>query len=452
MPIKYHSTNKESKDVGFKTALLKGQAPDSGLYMPNEVPTVSKEEFEEMKNMNYPEVAAIVVKKFLKEIPKEKIQKMCKEAYKDLKVPLEKVDEKNYILRMGQGPTASFKDYAALLMSRLMGYYSKNMEEDIIVLVATSGDTGSAIANGFYDVDGVKVVVMYPKNEVTKRQARLMDSLGKNIHALAVDGVFDDLQSNAICAFDDKDLNNKLKEKGKILTSANSINWGRIMPQIIYYFYAASRIKNNENDIIFSVPSGNFGNVTAGLFSKKMKNPVSRFIIPTNENDEFPVFMQTGIYKATSPSKNCISNAMNVGDPSNLRRLFELYDGQLIKDKGIKKMPNLENMKKDIFSVSVTDNLTLKTMKSALESDLILEPHGAVGWAGSKKYRMHTKDKDSIVITLETAHPAKFPKNLEKIGANVKLPKSMKDVDEKKSLAKNVSKDYSILKDFLLDL
>ncbi len=342
--ISFYSTNLKSTNLPFHEALLKGQAPDKGLYMPEFIPQVSIEKIKEMKSMEYFEIANVIIGRFLKGvIPEEVLKALVKDAY-DYDVPLEHVYDRKYVMRLDQGPTASFKDFAGRMMGRLMDYYVSKRNGNLLILTATSGDTGSAIANAFYGFDNIKVVVLFPEDEVTPRQRKQMTTLGKNVQIIALDAKFDDCQALVKQAFADTDLDYLN------LSSANSINIGRLIPQIVYYFYAYAKLaKTVGEEIVFSVPSGNFGDMMGGMLAVKMGLPVKKFIIATNENDEFPEFLNTGIYKKIVPSKNCISSAMNVGHPSNLARLVALYGGVMDELGEISKMPDMDLMNQEII-------------------------------------------------------------------------------------------------------
>jgi len=444
--IKYYSTNHNSELVSFKEALLNGQAPDKGLYMPDYIPEISLPEIRQMKDMAYWEVAFNVTNKFLKEdIPENELKRITKNAY-NYDVPLEKVIEKIYIMRLDCGPTASFKDFAARMMARLMQFYLEKEKKQLLILVATSGDTGGAIANAFYGLENLRVVVLFPIKEISERQRKQMTTLKENIIAVAVDGKFDDCQAIVKQAFVDPELSYLN------LSSANSINFGRLLPQTVYYFYAYSKLVKEDEEIIFSVPSGNFGNLMGGLIAKRMGLPVYKFIAAVNENDEFPKFLETGVYQPIRPSKNCLSNAMNVGHPSNLARLIDLYNGQMNEKGEIHKMPDMDLIKKDIFSTSISDDETKTTMKNVYQKyKIILEPHGAVGWAGLERFLSQTKSS-SLSVSLETAHPAKFPEELKKIlNIEPKPPKSIRGLENKKETFENISSDYKDFKQFLKD-
>lgn len=442
--ISYSSTNFNSKPVSFREAILQGQAPDRGLYMPSVIPKLSSQDIASMKNMTYPEIAFQVSNKFLKgEIPERELRRITADSY-NFDVPLEYVNGDKYVMRLDRGPTASFKDFAARMLGRITQYFTEEDNKELTILTATSGDTGSAVANAFYNLKNIDVVVLFPKNEVTDMQRKQMTTLGRNITSVAVDGKFDDCQSLVKQAFGDPTL-------GFLnLSSANSINFGRLLPQSVYYFYAYSRLEDDK--VVYSVPCGNFGNLTGGLIAKSMGLPVEKFVAAVNENDEFPVFLNTGVYKPTSPSKACISNAMNVGHPSNLARIVTMYEGRMDERGIIHKTPNMNSMRKDIFSVSVSDDRTRKTIKDAYEKyGLILEPHGAVGWAGLEDYLSMSKTS-STCISLETADPAKFPGEIEKtIHIKPRIPESLKGLENKKEYVRTIGTDYNEFKKFLME-
>lgn len=448
--ISFYSTNLSSDNLTFDKALLKGQAPDKGLYMPEHIPAISLQEMKEMKSMEYFEIARIIIGHFLKGvIPEEKLNDLVKDAY-NYKVPLEHVADRKYVMRLDQGPTASFKDFAGRMMGRLMDYYVSASNENLLILTATSGDTGSAIANAFYGFDNIKVVVLFPEDEVTPRQRKQMTTLGKNVQIIGLDAKFDDCQALVKQAFADPELDYLN------LSSANSINIGRLIPQIVYYFYAYAKLSKEVGEkIVFSVPSGNFGDMMGGMLAVKMGLPVQKFIIATNENDEFPSFLNTGQYEKIVPSKNCISSAMNVGHPSNLARLVALYGGQMDEVGIISKMPDLEQMNREIFSTSVSDTETKATIKEAWDKyQLLLEPHGAVGWCGLKRYLENEGlklDSDQLCVSLETAHPAKFPEQIREIlEFDPALPKSLEGLEELTEEYDTMPNEYNAFKQYLI--
>jgi threonine synthase len=449
-PIKYYSTNLKSPEVSFKEALLKGLAPDGGLYLPTSLPLISRSELESFSSKKYHEIAFYVLNKIIgDEIDKEELSKLCADAY-NFEVPLEKVFGRKYIMRLDQGPTASFKDFAARMMSRLMQYYLALNNQHLTILTATSGDTGSAVANAFYGLRNINAIILFPEKEVTLMQRKQMTTLQDNIKTIAIDGKFDDCQKLVKLAFLDPQLSSVP------LTSANSINIGRLLPQSVYYFYGYTKLAANiDENVIFSVPSGNFGNLMGGLIAKKMGLPVKQFIISTNANNEVPEFLYTGKYQAINPSKNCISSAMNVGHPSNLARIVALYGGVMNETGTIVKQPDMDQMREDLFAVSVTDEETRNTIGETYRKyNFLLEPHGAIAWKGLKEYsgiNRRSETGKSLFIVLETAHPAKFPQELQQI-LNIEppLPVSLSGLEAKREDFISMENNYGLLREFIL--
>ena len=451
--LRYYSTNRHldhvpgitpyKETVTFREALLMGQAPDEGLFMPEQIPVLPVERFKALKGAPYTEAAMLVAEAFLAdELPADSLRQIIDEAY-DFPVPLENVFARKYILRLDQGPTASFKDFAARMMARLMSAF-RDPGKRLNVLVATSGDTGSAVGEAFRGVEGIDVTILYPRDEVSGRQKKQLDTIGLNVQAVSVDGKFDDCQDLVKQAFTDPafaDLN---------LTSANSINFGRILPQIIYYIHTWAQLTRETEPAVFSVPSGNFGDALGCEYARRMGLPVEKLIMPTNENDEFPRFLENGVYEKLTPSRACLSNAMNVGHPSNLARFFDLYGGTVDRTGFVHRAPDIEQMKKHIYSVSISDRETKKTIKRIYDQyRVLLEPHGAVGWRGLEVYLELFGDVP-LCISLETAHPAKFPDEIrELLGINPELPKSMKDIDERSGHPVFLSADYGELRTYL---
>ena len=449
MSIFYYSTNLHAEPVSFRQALLKGQAPDRGLYMPQAIPTLSSDELRQFAAMPYYEIAYAVTRKFLQgEIPDNDLYAIAKDAYEHFPVPLEFVYQQKYVMRLDRGPTASFKDFAARMMGRLMQYFLKQEQRKLLILTATSGDTGSAMANAFYGLDNINILILYPENEVTDRQRKQMTTLQKNVRTLALDAKFDDCQAIVKRAFADADL------EYLYLSSANSINIGRLLPQIVYYVYAYARLCKGDGEIIFSVPSGNFGDLMGGLLAKAMGLPVKKFVVATNANDEFPNFLKTGEYHKVAPSRDCISSAMNVGHPSNVARLIALYGGQIDETGKIGKTPDMDRLRREMFSISVSDDWTKATIKEAHDRyKLLLEPHGAVGWAGLTTYLKEFPQDDApeqVCVCLETAHPAKFPQEIQEIlGFDPVLPPSLEGLEQQPEHIRNMANDYETFKQFL---
>jgi len=448
--IKYISTNLEAPPVSFSEALLRGLAPDGGLYMPSSFPPMQPRELESMADLTYPELASEIVGKFTgNDIADEDLESICREVY-TFGLPVEHVSDSTYILRLDQGPTASFKDFAALLMGRLMQYFLARENRNIIILTATSGDTGSAVANAFAGLRNISVIILYPAGEVSDIQRKQMTTFGDNISVIEINGKFDDCQQLVKNAFMDGSLSRFN------LSSANSINIGRLLPQSVYYFKAWAELSKSVNDaLVFSVPCGNFGNVAGGLIAAKMGLPVKKFVVATNENDEVPEFLSTGSYRPVVPSKNCISSAMNVGHPSNLARIISMYGGIMDENGRIKEMPDLNQLRKDLFAISITDRETGDTIKQ-FYSDYgrLLEPHGAVAWRGLTEYLKtsgKTGNEETINVCLETAHPAKFREEIRSlIDVDQALPESMAYIEFKKEEYISLENNYLRLKDFII--
>ncbi|MHA2397309.1 MAG: threonine synthase [Promethearchaeota archaeon] len=448
MMINLHSTNNTDPGVDFKTAVLRGQALDKGLYVLNTIPRFSKEEIDNFQNLSLDEIGFIVMSKIIGDlIPENDLKKILKNSLNFL-VPLEEIEDRNYICYLDKGPTASFKDFGARTLARLMEYFLIEDNSKIIILTATSGDTGGAVAHAFYEMKGIKVVILFPRNEVSNLQRKQMTTLGKNVIAIGIEGKFDDCQQYVKSAFNDPDLRNKN------LSSANSINFGRLLPQCLYYFLSYSRIFNEKNEsVIYCVPSGNFGNLMGGLIAAKMGLPVKKFIAAVNENDEFPRYLTTGTYTKVEPSRKCISNAMNVGHPSNLARVIDLYGGQMNESGTIIKKPDLQAIRRDIASYSITDDLTRITIKDFFNNyKKFIEPHGAVGWASLQLFReTFSEFRKHKAICFETADPAKFPDEFTSlINKNPQIPPSLSLLNSKKEyLTQGEINNYQGFKKFL---
>ncbi|MHA1511804.1 MAG: threonine synthase [Promethearchaeota archaeon] len=443
--MQFYSTNKNSPKKNFQEILLIGQAPDLGLYMPEEIPFIALDKQIQFKKMSYADIAREVIYYFLKnEIPLNDLDQLTQEAY-DFKVPIIPMGKKKYILKLDQGPTSAFKDFAAIMMSRLMQYYLDKEKEKLVILVATSGDTGGAIADAYYGLSNINIMILYPKNEISLRQRKQMTSLGRNISAFALNGKFDDCQTLVKQAFADQEL------KHIPLTSANSINFGRILPQIVYYFYAASRVAPGK-PIIFSVPSGNLGNLMGGVFAKKMGLPIQKLIVAVNENDSFPKFLKSGQYQKIVPSKACLSNAMNVGHPSNLARLIDLYGGHLDELGILHKKPDMLALQNDFWSRSVSDVRTKEAIMNIYQKNhLIVEPHGAVAWYCLEEFLKENK-MNIPCISFETADPAKFPEEIfNLLGIQITMTETMKNQSKKREHIRNLPNSYQDFRNLLLN-
>jgi len=448
--VKYYSTNRKSPEVSFKEALLKGLAPDGGLYLPSSFPLLTNKELESLSEMKYSELAFFIINKLIEEeIDGKDLLNICHDAY-NFEVPLERVCDRKYIMRLDQGPSASFKDFAARMMSRLMQHYLTLTRQHLTILTATSGDTGSAVANAFYALKNINVIILFPGKEVTPIQRKQMTTLDDNIRVISINGKFDDCQKLVKKAFLDPALS------GIYLSSANSINIGRLLPQSVYYYYAWSKLSTGVDDkIVFSVPSGNFGNLMGGIVAREMGLPVYQFVISTNENDEVPSFLKSGNYKSITPSKNCISSAMNVGHPSNLARIVALYGGRMSETGEILISPDMQKMRNDFFAVSVTDDATKATIEDIYKKfNIILEPHGAIAWNGINEYfrvNENINSEKQLCVSLETAHPAKFPDELRKIiDVDPLLPSSLSGLEEKAENVFSFDNKYETLREFIL--
>jgi len=445
-PILLYSTNGQAPAVNLREALLKGQAPDRGLYLPRAFPRFSSSELKEFCQLAYPDIAFEVLRRYtVGIIEDEALLKICHDAY-NYKVPLEPVYEGVHVMRLDQGPTASFKDFAARMMARLIGRFVREAGQSLTILTATSGDTGSAVASAFHGIEGIRVLVLFPVDEVSERQRKQMTTLRQNIRTIAVSGKFDDCQALVKQAFADPELSSLS------LSSANSINIGRLLPQSVYYFYAASRLAPSQEPMIFCVPSGNFGDMMGAVIAKQMGLPMHKLVVPVNGNDAFPQFLRTGNYRKIDPSRNCLSNAMNVGHPSNLARLVAIYGGRMDHSGHISAVPDLAAMQKDLFSSSVSDDQTRATILSAWQKyRLLLEPHGAVAWRGFEDYLGVEPLNGRMAAVLETAHPAKFPDEIELIlGFSPQVPPALLALDRIAEDYDTMNVDYDDFKKYLV--
>lgn len=445
----YYSTNRNTPEVDLAQALLQGQAGDKGLFMPVEVPPIGVDLLEGARDMSYPELAARILEPYARGVfDHDTLSAICHDAY-DFEVPLEEVDGRSHVMRLDRGPTASFKDFAARFMGRALGRLVRERGGDLLILTATSGDTGSAVAHAFLGVEGIKVLVLFPRQEVSDRQRKQMTTLGDNVATISVEGKFDDCQALVKRAFADPDL------ASFNLSSANSINIGRLLPQSVYYVYSASRLADiaGGEKVIFSVPSGNFGDLMGGVLAFKSGLPVSRFVVATNSNDEVPRFVRSGEYAKIDPSRVCISNAMNVGHPSNLARLVALYGGRMDETGKLHEAPDMEAIRRDFFAVSISDDETRATIGRVYrDHGVTLEPHGAVGWAGLTTYLDENEEARGLTaISLETAHPAKFPEEVTAItGAEPAIPPSLEGLDGRQESFGSMEVDYDEFKAHLI--
>lgn len=432
--MQYYSLNRQSPAVGFKEAAIRGQAPDKGLYFPERIAVFDKSFIENIEEFSKEEIAFRVISPYVGDaIPEEDLRRIVSETV-NFDIPLVRINENISTLELFHGPTLAFKDVGARFMSRCLGYFSKSITEKVVVLVATSGDTGGAVAHGFYDVPGVEVVILYPSGKVSSVQEKQLTTLGKNIRALEVNGSFDDCQKLVKQAFADSDLTQQL-----FLTSANSINVARWLPQQFYYLFAWQQWKDKQHPPAICVPSGNFGNICAGLLAYCSGMPVQHFVAATNANAVVPEFLQSGEYKP-KPAVATISNAMDVGDPSNFVRVLELFNQEL---------GSLRNV---LTSYSVTDVETRKAIREVYNSyGYLPDPHGAVGYKALQQYlQSHPGNKGFF---LETAHPVKFYDVVEPvIGSNIPLPESVRSIMHLQKESVLMEPEYDALKEQLLKL
>lgn len=430
--MKYFSLNHNSKNTLFHDAVKRGLAPDRGLYFPESIPQLPKSFFDGIEKMNIPEMAYRVIKPFVgNQILKDKLIEIVSETL-DFEFPIVEITDNIAALELFQGPTLAFKDVGARFMARSLGHLNSESNEKITVLVATSGDTGGAVANGFLGVEGVNVIILYPKGKVSEIQEKQLTTLGQNITALEVEGVFDDCQEMVKTAFLDSGLSNIN------LTSANSINVARWLPQMFYYFIAYRSLKQKNKKLVFSVPSGNFGNICAGLMAQQMGLPIDHFIASTNVNDSVPRYLESGTYDP-HPTIPTLSNAMDVGNPSNFIRIQKIFNNDVVK------------MKKKLSGYRYTDQETKKALKEIHDiNGYIADPHGAVGYLGLKDYLSKHKNSHYGVF-LETAHPVKFLDTVNKtLKIEVAVPERLKETLSKKKVSIPIT-DYNDLKSYLLD-
>jgi len=431
--MRLYSTKKTAPDVDLKEAVLRGLPQDNGLYMPYEIPVLPNYFWQHIDDYDYNTMAKFVINYWLKDtMTSAEVEDIIDKAY-HFDAPLVQVGH-NHILELFQGPTLAFKDFGARFMGQLMGYFLKDENREVNILVATSGDTGSAVAHGFLNVPGIKVTILYPKGKVSDIQEKQFTTLGANITALEVDGTFDDCQAMVKKAFLDSELNTHL-----YLSSANSINIARLIPQSLYYIYAYKQLEDRSKPVLFSVPSGNFGNLTAGIFAKKMGLPIHHFIASTNRNDIFTHYLETGIFTA-KPSVKTISNAMDVGNPSNFARIMDMYGA------------NLEEIKRDISGYSFDDEATQRCIKEVYSTyGYLLCPHTAVGYLGMEAYLKENPNIQGNNIILSTAHPVKFCDIVEPIiGENITIPERLHKAMGTEKLSLSMSADFAQFKNFLL--
>ncbi|MFH5833465.1 threonine synthase [Halalkalibaculum sp. DA384] len=438
--MKFISTNGDSEPVPFSEAVLKGLAPDGGLYVPDHWPALDEAFLTNIHDKSLQQIGVEVSQLFVDELDDDTLHSVIEEAL-NFDAPLVSIEENVNILELFHGPTLAFKDFGARFMSRIFSAFRKNKEQDIVILAATSGDTGSAVAQGFLGVEGVKVCLLYPSGKVSRLQEQQLTTAGQNVTALEIDGTFDDCQQMVKQAFSDQELNEQL-----VLSSANSINIARLIPQSFYYLYALAQMeKTEQNPPVFCVPCGNFGNLTAGLMARKIGMPASGFIAATNVNDVVPEYLQTGSFNPR-PSKRTISNAMDVGNPSNFARIEYLYNH------------DHEAIRRHIWGASFSDEQTADAIRSVKEkTGYLLDPHTAVGYLATEAYRREAagyfgEPDDTPFVILSTAHPAKFGDVIEPvIGEKIPLPGRLAACLQKEKKSTHMDSDFGRLKAWLLE-
>ncbi len=440
--MKFYSTNNanasfrdKNKSFSFEQAVMMGLAEDGGLFMPESLPEIEKDFFTRLEKISFREIAFRIAEIFIgQEISLSNLADIINDAI-NFPAPLHKLNNEISILELFHGPTLAFKDFGARFMAKTMGYFVSKEGEELNILVATSGDTGSAVAYGFYGTPGINVFILYPKGKVSLIQEKQLTTLDKNITALEIDGTFDDCQRLVKTAFVDKEICSRMR-----LSSANSINIARLLPQSFYYFESYKQIENKKNKIIYSVPSGNLGNLTAGLIAKKMGLPINKFIGAANSNSVFTDFINSGSF-TPRPSVQTLSNAMDVGNPSNLIRIRNLYSDLL------------GDIQNDIYSVSFDDVTTKEAIKELYDKfGYIIDPHGAVGYLALKDYlEKFNSDKYQSVV-LETAHPAKFKDVVDEVlSVSVEIPERLAACLSKKKRTVELSSDFEEFKNYLLN-
>lgn len=432
--MQFYSTNNKDLRVSFKEAIFNSMPLDKGLYMPEVIPQLPASFIDNIEKYSLTEIAYEVASALLKdEIPADDLKALVKEAA-NFDAPAVPLNDNTFVLELFHGPSLAFKDFGARFMSRVMGYYLKDGEQLLDVLVATSGDTGGAVALGFLGVPNTRVTILYPKGKVSPIQEQQLTTLGQNIRAIEIDGTFDDCQALVKQAFADEELNQKFR-----LTSANSINISRLIPQTFYYFNAYAQLKRKGfKEVVFSVPSGNFGNIGAGLLAYKMGLPVKQFIAATNVNDTVPRFLETDVYE-TKPSVQTYANAMDVGAPSNWVRIMDLFK------------QDTAALKEVVTAYRFTDEETLEGIKNiAKKYDYIACPHTAIAYLAVEKFRQQTEDKSAAVF-LSTAHACKFPDIFPPLlAAKIEIPSSVEELSGRTKQADELKTDFTGFKSYLL--
>ena len=427
------STRNSTQGWTFKDAVIQGLAPDGGLFMPSKIEPFTPESIIAFKDRSFEETSFEVAQRLVGNAVPSKVLRDIVARTVSFDVPLVKLEKQVWAMELFHGPTLAFKDFGARFLAGLMGYFANGLDREIVVLAATSGDTGSAVANGFYQVPGVRVVILYPSGKVSPLQEKQLTTLGGNITAWEVDGTFDDCQRLVKQLFLDGELRNRY-----LLTSANSINLGRLIPQTFYYFEGWKKLSENGKQVVACVPSGNFGNLTAGVLARRLGLPIQHFVAATNANDVVPEYLIKGVFEPR-PSRATISNAMDVGDPSNFARLLELYK----HDRNA--------MAADISGYAFTDSETRDVMRRVFsDKQYVLDPHGAVGYLGLTRYFADTHS-DANGFFLETAHPGKFSEVVdETLGRTLPLPRTLEDLRHKDKQSVKMSNRFEDARQWLM--
>ena len=431
--MQFYSTNNPTLRASLKEAIFKGLPEDKGLFMPVEIPRLSDHFLQHLTEYSFQEIAFEITRNLLhQDIPEKEIRRIVETAI-DFPAPAVKLDDDTYILELFHGPSLAFKDFGARFMAQTMAYFNQHEEKELVILVATSGDTGGAVAAGFYKTPGIQVVILYPSGKVSPLQEKQLTALGHNITALEVDGTFDDCQALVKKAFTDKEVNEPIR-----LSSANSINIARLIPQSFYYFEAFKQVAGQGKPVVFSIPSGNFGNLTAGLMAQKMGLPIEHFIAATNANDVVPEYLTSGAF-TPRPSQRTLSNAMDVGAPSNFARMLDLY------------CSTWNNMRRDISGFGFSDTETKQAMREIKQRyNYIIDPHGAVGYLALRKYQ--ETHPGHLGVVLETAHPSKFIEDVESILEQpIEVPERLQVLSNAEKQSVHMSTNYADFKSWLLE-
>lgn len=440
--MNFYSTNDRNHSATLSEAIFRGLPPDNGLYMPERLDPLPDAFFEELPGLSFAEIGFRVSRHLLgDDVPEDELRELVYDAV-NFPAPVVRLDERRYVLELFHGPSLAFKDFGARFMSRLMGHFNRGEEKQLVILVATSGDTGGAVAAGFYRTPGIEVVILYPKGKVSALQEKQLTTLGHNIHALEIDGTFDDCQAIVKQAFLDEELRKDIR-----LSSANSINISRLIPQSFYYFEAYKQLGAAGGPVAFSIPSGNFGNLTAGLLAKRMGLPVARFIAATNRNDVVPEYLREGEYRPR-PSVATLSNAMDVGAPSNFARMLNLY-GQ-VNGLDPHAPATHEAMARDVVGFAYDDATTEAAVREVADRfGYVIDPHGAVGYLALTEWQASHPDTRGVI--LETAHPSKFKPDVERIlGRSIEVPERLAALAGREKVAEVMGTEYGGVREWLV--